>query len=583
MASATSLLLKTLNIKKTHVESVEYVEGTAVMNGEEYPHDHIEIHVKPYKKIRCRCPVCMEKCPGYDHQSKEEVTWRANSINGVPVLIKYRPTRIECPQHGVLTEYIPWADGNSRFTEGFNNEAAYMALCCPKTVVSQFLGINWRTVGRCIRATHNRLEPNVSDRLHGLKRICVDETSYRKGYEYITVVYDIDRNRVVWLHKDHGSEVFQQFCEAITPEERDAIEVVAGDGARWIDTCTNTYFPNARRCIDFFHVVSWLTEALDKTRNRIRSQSTYEVEQMKKEFKAAEKEEKIQIRKAEAELNKAINELKTFSKRGRPGKRKRELEEYIDQLRIQLKTCDGNSPVVVSEEEYNSAKEELSKMPKRGRRSKRKAELMTKIELYEDRYGDNPTLSAVHQKIINDLENKIKSLKGSKYALGMNPENLSQSLKDKLGLIQESHPDIYKAYRLKESLRVILHMKDTKTAEIELDKWIDEARACEIKEFSALADKIERHRGNILNSVELQINSSKSEATNTTIKSLIATARGFRNLGNMFALIFLRCSDLVIPLHNRYQPSAEKQKELRDLQSERKRQREEAKRALAML
>ena len=39
-------------------------------------------------------------------------------------------------------------------------------------------------------------------------------------------------------------------------EERKVVEVVAGDGARWIDECTSEYFVNARRCTDFFHVVS---------------------------------------------------------------------------------------------------------------------------------------------------------------------------------------------------------------------------------------------------------------------------------------------------------------------------------------
>ena len=135
---------------------------------------------------------------------------------------------------------------------------------------------------------------------------------------------------------------------------------------------------------------------------------------------------------------------------------------------------------------------------------------------------------------------------------------------------------------MKEQLRIILHMKDLKTATIELDKWIEKAIQSNIKPFEELAEKIQRHRGNILNSIELQVNSSRSEATNTTIKSLIATARGFRNLDNMFALIYLRCSDIVVPLHNRYQPSAEKQKELRELQNMHKKLREEEKRMAAL-
>jgi len=119
----------------------------------------------------------------------------------VPVLLKYRPQRIKCPEHGELNEWIPWADGTSRFTADFNDEAAWLACQMNKTAIAAYLGINWRTVGSCVKSAHGRIEPDVSARLHdGLRAICVDETSYSKGHRYVTVVYDMDRNRAVWVH-----------------------------------------------------------------------------------------------------------------------------------------------------------------------------------------------------------------------------------------------------------------------------------------------------------------------------------------------------------------------------------------------
>lgn len=577
MASGISVMVKALNIKGMHVDRVEYVEDSVSHDGEAVSKNRIDLRARPYKRIRCECPVCREKCAIYDRKAKHEVSWRANSLNGVPVFIWYQPVRIDCPEHGVLTEYMPWTDGNSRFTKDFNNEAAFLALTSPKTVVSQFLGINWRTVGNCIEAAHKRLEPDVTRRLHGLRRICVDETSYHKGHKYITVVYDIDRNRVAWLHEGYGKSVFEIFCNALSEEEQNAIEVVAGDGARWIDDCTKKYFRKARRCIDFFHVVGWVNEALDKVRNSNRAQATRDVERMKNEFREAEKAEKTTKTEKKEELKKALKELTSLPSRGRPGKRKKELMAYIHQLEKE----DDETAAMINEAEYKAAKEELDRMPKRGRRSKRKAELLTIIALYEGKHEDKSknALSVAHRKVINDLEAKVEAVKGTKYALGMNPENLNASLQDKLKLIEETHPNLFKAYQLKEKLRVILHMKDVKTAEMELEQWLTEAEKCDIKQFEELAEKIRRHKENILNSVELQTNSSKSEATNTTVKALIATARGFRNLNNMFALIYLRCSDIVVPLHNRYQPTPEKMRQLRDLQNSRKQKRKEAKRA----
>ena len=280
MASGISVMVKALNIKGMHIDRVEYVTGKSVMYGESYQRDYIDIHARPYKLIQRRCPVCGKKCPLYDHKAHREVATRANSLNGVPVYIYYKPVRIECQEHGVLTDYIPWTDGHSHFTKGFNDEVAFLALTSPKTVVSQYMGINWRTVGNCIKAAHECIEPDVSERLRGLKRIRVDETSYHKGHKYITVVYDMDRNRVAWVHEGYGLEIFKQFCKALTQEEQDQIEVVAGDGARWIDSCTKTYFKNARRCIDFFHVVGWVNETLDRVKNSARKAAENEVKQL---------------------------------------------------------------------------------------------------------------------------------------------------------------------------------------------------------------------------------------------------------------------------------------------------------------
>ena len=119
-------------------------------------------------------------------------------------------------------------------------------------------------------------------------------------------------------------------------------------------------------------------------------------------------------------------------------------------------------------------------------------------------------------------------------------------------------------------------MKDPEQAAIELSKWIDDARNSGLKPIQQLADKIEdRHKENILNAIKCQANSAKSESANTTIKGLIKLARGFRNIKNMIALIYLKCSDIVVPLCNRPQPSQEYLAKKRERANELRRIREE--------
>ena len=504
MASLLSILKSVINLNRVHIEKRDIVTVPAKRFGEIFEEQQIHLWLRPIQRYQNRCPVCMRKCSGYDYKSPEESWWRASNLNGIPVYLFYRRRRVKCPKHGVHSEYIPWADGDSRFTESFNNEVAWMALQMSKQAVSILMGINWRTVGNCIRAAHDRIEPDVGQRLQGLRRICVDETSYQKGHSYITVVYDMDKNQVVWVHENHGYEIFAQFCELLSEEQRAQIEIVAGDGAQWIDSCTQKYFPNATRCVDFFHVVEWANKALAQR------------------------------------ITDAEKELDSMPRRGRPSKRKREIEAFLQEQAVVT--------ALGSEQSKRS-----------GRPPKER-------------------FSPEHQEILDELLQRTRDIKGARYALSHKPESRTESQTERLKLIENSYPDLYRAYQLKETLRLILHMKDSDLALTELDNWIAEASSCGLTPMKELAAKIQRHKKNIFNSIRFQANSAKSESTNTTIKALIRMARGFRNLANLKALIYLKCSDLVIPLNNRPQPSAERRRAMRLKAAQQRARHEEAKR-----
>ena len=538
-SSLLSILKNVLTLNKMHVNFCETETVSVSRDNEIIEQLRIIVHAQPFKRSMKRCPKCGKRCSGYDVKHPEkETTWRAPNINGVPVLIRYTPKRIKCPEHGVLTENIPWADGNSHFTEAFNNEVAWLSMYMNKTAVMRFVGINWRTVGNCIKAAWDRIEPDVSLRMRDLKRICVDETSSRKGHEYITVVYDMDRNRAVWISEGVGRSVFEQFCLLLSKEERAKIEVVAGDGAKWIDTGVRDFFPNAARCIDFFHVVEWANEALDKVRTNTAGKARREYEAMKQQFRTKEAEEAAAFDALRASYDDAVKELAAMPNRGRPSRRRRELESFIEEYK-------------------HTVQHRRTELPKIGRPRKEQ-------------------FSLEHQQILDQYEAKVKEIKDSKHALGHRPEKCTANQQDKLKLIENAYPDLYRAYQLKEALRLILHMKDHEQAAVELDDWIAEAFSCGLKPIEALSEKISRHRSNILNSVRLQANSAKSESANTTIKALIKVARGFRNMDNLIAFIYLKCSDLVIPLHNRYQSTAEKAAEKRARANELRHKREEA-------
>ena len=101
------------------------------------------------------------------------------------------------------------------------------------------------------------LEPERARRLNGLVNIGIDETSYRKGHKYITIVVNHDTNTVVWVADGHGKSVLEQFYKSLTDDQLASIKVVTGDGARWITDCGNEFTPDCERCVDPFHVVEF--------------------------------------------------------------------------------------------------------------------------------------------------------------------------------------------------------------------------------------------------------------------------------------------------------------------------------------
>ena len=205
--------------------------------------------VEPFKNKQCRCPYCDKKLPKYDTPAQPQ-SWRGLDCGGVLIDIRSTIPRVSCPEHGVVTAAVPWAFHNSRFTKEFDLTVGWLSRTLNKSAISQYMRISWACVGRCITRTMNYLEPDKSSRFTNLKRIGIDETSYSKGHKYITTVIDHDTNTVVWVSDKHGKTVLERFFRELTEEQRAGIEVVSGDGARWITECVEEYCPQARRCTD---------------------------------------------------------------------------------------------------------------------------------------------------------------------------------------------------------------------------------------------------------------------------------------------------------------------------------------------
>lgn len=451
MASTNTLCKKLLNVKGAVVESHNfYTDADGVV--------HLRINARPSAWHMNDCPYCGKHCPRYDRATPVKRLWRSLDFGGILVEIECETHRVSCPEHGVVTAAVPWAYPRSRFTRDFDLTVAWLATHLPRSAVSNYMRIDWETVGHCITRTLNDIEPERSRRLDGLVHIGIDETSYKKGHKYITVVVNHDTNTVVWASEGHGKSVLEKFYQSLTPEQLSSIKVVTGDGARWITDCVNEYTPGCERCVDSFHVVEWAMEALDEVRRE-------------------------------------------------------------------------------AWREARSKAEAIS-----GRVLKKAGRART----------DDPVVSA-----INRARTQANDIKTSTFALGKAPENLTENQRTKLEMIQINNPRLYRAYRLKESLRLLLKLDDVQEAEKELNHWLQWASHSQIPSFKELYQKIKRHKEHILNTIRFGMSNARIESTNNKIKLLIRKAYGFRNIQNMLDMVYLVCSNLTIPLPNR-KPKAAK-------------------------
>lgn len=252
-----SLLKRALGLERTVVEGVR-IEG-----------DSIIVSVRP-RRAAPRCPVCGRRCAAYDRLRPRR--WRAPDLGASRCYLEHAPVRARCPEHGARTAPVPWARcASSRFTSAFEDWVAWLALHMCRSALAELARVDWHTVGGiCARVEASLEEADGRGRLDGLRRIGVDETSYKRGQRYMTVVVDHDRGRVVWACRGHGKDRLNEFLDLLTDAQREAIEVVTADGASWIADAVAERLPRAELAVDPFHAVSWATDALDALRREVR-------------------------------------------------------------------------------------------------------------------------------------------------------------------------------------------------------------------------------------------------------------------------------------------------------------------------
>nr|WP_224248026.1 ISL3 family transposase [Hyalangium gracile] len=234
-----------------------------VVRGAQFEPHGVEVQVRPRQR-RARCGECGRPSPGYDTSASR--LWRHLSLGRTAFWLRYAPRRVLCREHGVKVERVPWAAHGSHFTYEFDELTAWLAQRMDKTATCRLMGINWRTVGTVVqRVVQARLD---SSRLEELYIIGVDELSFRRHHEYVTVVVDHLKKRVVWVAEGKGEKTLQKFFDELGPERSQALTHVSMDLGAAYQAAVEARAPQAQKVFDRFHVQKLASEAVDTVRRQ---------------------------------------------------------------------------------------------------------------------------------------------------------------------------------------------------------------------------------------------------------------------------------------------------------------------------
>ena len=266
---ATTLLGQILGLKKTRVLGLFFDDLGLV------------VEVAPTTRVPY-CSSCGQRVRAV-RDRYEGRRWRHLDLAALRVWLRYTIRRVNCPRCGVVVELVPWAENQSWFTYEFEEQVAYHAQRTDKTTLSRLMRISWNTVGAIIQRVIPR--HRSSDPLDGLTHIGVDELSYRRHHEYVTVIVDHVRGGVVWARPGKNAETLNAFFEELGPERCAQLEAVTLDMSGAYLKAVTEASPKARVIFDRFHVQRLAHDALDEVR--------------REQVREAEPEERSALKKTE--------------------------------------------------------------------------------------------------------------------------------------------------------------------------------------------------------------------------------------------------------------------------------------------
>ena len=227
----------------------------------------IEVRVKPHRGIRGKCGTCLKPCPGYDQL--EERRWLFVPLWGIVCHFFYPPRRVECPEHGVGVEHIPWSQGKRRVRRAMMGFLARWARRLSWRETARIFQTSWEAVYHSVEwfvewgLAHRQLE--------AVHSIGIDEIYWGRGKRsdrFLTVIYQIDQHcrRLLWVGRRRTKATLLRGLKELGPQVVSDLRYVCTDMWKAYLSVMAKKAGHALHILDRFHIVQHLNKAVDEVR-----------------------------------------------------------------------------------------------------------------------------------------------------------------------------------------------------------------------------------------------------------------------------------------------------------------------------
>lgn len=197
--------------------------------------------------------------------SWEERVWRHLDTMQLTTVIKAKVPRVKYPDGSTAMVKVPWAEAHGRWTMDFERVAIEVLMMASSVQAGcDLLGLSWDEGHRIMkRAVERGLLRREAEPIPYLG---IDEKSFRRGQDYVTVLNDLKGGRVLEVTQGASIESACAALGVLSQEQKQKVEAVAMDMSAAFKSAVETCLPMADVVHDRFHVSKMLNEAVDAVR-----------------------------------------------------------------------------------------------------------------------------------------------------------------------------------------------------------------------------------------------------------------------------------------------------------------------------